>query len=119
MMEVARLVVIKSPKYVTPITVCRTERAALENMCVIGDVTRMLSNPAMHNRNPKNPVTRVPHKNTVASQCGSDIMVRKVKGSPHKMTNGRRITAEPKFVHHASCIVELLQCGRDILISTA
>jgi hypothetical protein len=82
MMEVARLlfffvravitvsearthVVIKSPKYVTPITVCRTDRAAFErngieltmiekkgkgltllNMCVIGLVTLIDNSPA-------------------------------------------------------------------------
>jgi len=84
MIDVARLVVIKSPKYVTPITVCRTERAALENICVMGLVTRMESKPAMHNRNPKNPVTRLPHKNTVPSQRGSDSIVCRVEGSPKK-----------------------------------
>ncbi len=46
-------------------------------------------------------------------------MERKLETSPQRTTNGKSIAAEPALLHHASCMEELLQYGRDILISTA
>ena len=39
----------------TPKTVTTTPRTADDTMCVMGDVTLMLMNPAMQIRNPNNP----------------------------------------------------------------
>lgn len=79
-------------------------------MCVIGLVTLILRRPATHNRKPKTPVTRVPHRNTEKSQVASLVALSQIlKNSPSKTTKGRSRMAEPTFVHHASCIVELLQ----------
>lgn len=79
----------------------------------------ILSSPATQSKKPKIPVTREPHTKTVPFQsCACDIAQRVVI-SPRMRTKGRIITADPKFVHHASWIVELLQCGRELLIRTA
>lgn len=81
----------------------------LENMCVTGLVTLILSNPATHSKNPKSPVTKLPQTNTCAFHCVSDISSRRTVCSPLRKMNGRRNITEPAFVHQASWIVELLQ----------
>lgn len=76
---------------------------------MIGLVTLMLSKPAMQSKKPKKPVIRLPQKKTVPSQVPLLIMLLISVGSPWMTTAGKRKIAEPAFVHHASCIVELLQ----------
>jgi hypothetical protein len=69
---------------------------------VIGLVTLMLKSPAMQSKKPKNPVIKDPQKKTVPSQVPLLIMSLSRTVSPWKITAGRRKTAEPTFVHHAS-----------------
>lgn len=89
-------------------------------MCVIGLVTLMLRSPATHNKKPKTPVTRVPHRKTEKSQVASLLnLSQTLRSSPSNTTNGRSRMAEPTFVHHANSMVELLQYGRELLIRTA
>jgi hypothetical protein len=73
----------------------------------------------MQSKKPKHPVINDPQQKTVASQVPLCIMLFSRKGSPLRITAGRRKTAEPMFVHHANSMVELLQCGSELLMSTA
>ena len=74
----------------------------LENMCVIGLVTLMLSKPAIQSKKPKKPVTMVPHKNTFPFQSAVAVSDWKIAGSPRNSTNGRIMIAEPRLVQYAS-----------------
>jgi hypothetical protein len=98
----------------------RKKLLTLENICVMGLVTLMLSKPATHRRNPKNPVTIVPHTNTFAFQfpLGSVHSSKTLKNSPWRRTKGATKAAEPRLVQYARWMVELLQWGREDLIRT-
>ena len=85
------------------------ERRTLENMCVIGLVTLMLRRPAMQSKKPNKPVTKHPQMNTIPFHSTSLILVKSRGSSLCSTTNGNRNIAEPALVHHANCMVELLQ----------
>jgi hypothetical protein len=78
------------------------KKRTLENMWVIGLVTLMLKSPAMQSKNPKNPVIKEPQQKIVPSHVPPRIIPFSRSISPRRITAGRRKTAEPTFVHHAS-----------------
>ena len=81
----------------------------LENMCVIGLVTLMLSKPATQRRNPKTPVTRLPQMKVRMFHSGLAMSAKSVPTSPSRSAKGARKAADPRLVHQASCMVELPQ----------
>jgi len=92
------LVVIISAKSQTPTRVCNTDRAALENMWVIGDVILMLSRPATQSKNPNIPVKNDPQMKGFASQEPESINPNKAEGSPFSRMNGEIMIADPRLV---------------------
>jgi len=122
MMDDPRVAVMMSLKSHTPRSVWRTERAAEENICVTGLVTLILINAATQMKNPNNPVTALPAKNTFQSSLPSVMPSMSLESSvisPLKMTKGASITADPALVQYANWIEELFTCGRDDLMRTA
>lgn len=79
----------------------------------------MLSSPATQRRKPNTPVITLPYTNVLLSHSTELERSANVPISPFKRMKGATITAEPKFVQYANSIVELLQWGREALISTA
>jgi hypothetical protein len=77
----------------------------------------MLITADMQRRNPKKPVTKVPQRKTLMSAVPRSAM--NLVRSPLNRMNGANRRAEPALVQYASWMLELLQCGRDILMKTA
>ena len=77
-------------------------KLTLENMCVTGLVTLILSSPATHSKKPNTPVTKLPHANTRPFHSGELSKSDRVDSSPWKRMNGARKMAEPKFCQYAS-----------------
>jgi len=124
-MERARFTVRISPNIVTPNRVWRTERAALENICVIGLVTLMLMRLAMQRKKPTRPVTRLPMINVLAGLEPARLASapkrrsRRIGSSPLRMAMGKRMSTPAAFDHQARAIAELSTVGREDLIQTA
>ena len=87
----------------------RKQILTLENICVIGLVTLILSKPAIHKRKPNIPVVILTHTKTCelhswpSDPSAKSCMTR--KGSPFSNMNGARRIAEPRFVQYASLMV--------------